>query len=44
MVVFNDVLISALFNCIRVIWHLTCFVWDISYFTVVNHEPANKKD
>jgi len=27
--------ISALFNCMR-------FGWDFAYFTVMNHEPANK--
>jgi hypothetical protein len=32
---FYNVMISALFNCMR-------FVWDFEYFTVMNHEPANK--
>jgi hypothetical protein len=32
---FYNVVISILFNCM---W----FVWDYAYFTVMNHEHANK--
>jgi hypothetical protein len=32
---FYNVVISALFNCMR-------FVWDFAYFTVMNHELADK--
>jgi hypothetical protein len=36
VVVFNNVVISILFNCIRVVWHFTCFVWKTIYITVVS--------
>lgn len=32
---FYNVVIFALFNCMR-------FVWNFAYFTVINHEHANK--
>jgi hypothetical protein len=42
VVVFDNVLISVLFNCIRVIWHFTCFVWKYACFIVMYNEPVNK--
>jgi hypothetical protein len=36
VVVFDNVLIYALFNRIRVVWHFTCIVWKIAYITVVS--------
>jgi hypothetical protein len=32
VVVFNDVLISVLFNCILVVWHFTLFCLEICMF------------
>jgi hypothetical protein len=36
VVVFDDVLISTLFNRIRVVWYFTCIVWKIAYIIVVS--------
>jgi hypothetical protein len=35
LVVFDNVLISALFNFMRVVWHFTCFVWNYVYVTAM---------
>jgi hypothetical protein len=32
---FHNMVICALFNCMQ-------FVWDLAYFTIINHESANK--
>jgi hypothetical protein len=29
-------MISALFNCMRIVWHFTCVIWSITYITVVS--------
>jgi hypothetical protein len=36
VVIFDDVLISVLFNRIQVVWHFTCVVWKTTYITVVS--------
>jgi hypothetical protein len=33
---FYNVMISALFNCMRIVWHFTCFVWYLVDFTVLH--------
>jgi hypothetical protein len=32
---FCNVLIFALFNCIQVVWHFTCFVWVILHILLL---------
>jgi hypothetical protein len=34
-------MISALFNCMRVVWHFTCFVWNYIQVTVISNEWGN---
>jgi hypothetical protein len=36
LVVFDNLVISSLFICIRVVWHFTCFDWKIAYITAVS--------
>jgi hypothetical protein len=42
MIVFNNVLISTLFNCMRIVWHFICFVWNFAYFIVMNNVLGDK--
>jgi hypothetical protein len=40
---FYNIMISTLFNCMRIVWHFTCFVWNFAYFTVMTNKWVNIK-